>query len=229
MLRKILIVEDHPLYAEALDLIICGSMADVRTIHAGTLSEAKDALQREQEFALVLLDLWLPDTHGFDGLIELRGLFPSLPVVIVSAFADQSVIEKAIVCGAAGFIPKSARKEALLQALGSALAGQMTLPIGLEPTKSVPSLEATALTLRLRSLTPQQLRVLQMFCQGLLNKQIAFVLDVGETTVKAHISEILRKLSVCTRTQAVVEVSKLDLSAVLALYAADNGKLTTSH
>ena len=75
MLRKILIVEDHPLYAEALDLIICGSMADVRTIHAGTLSEAKDALQREQEFALVLLDLWLPDTHGFDGLIELRGLF----------------------------------------------------------------------------------------------------------------------------------------------------------
>jgi DNA-binding NarL/FixJ family response regulator len=229
MLRKILIVEDHPLYAEALDLIICGSMSDVRTTHAGTLSEAKDALQREQEFALVLLDLWLPDTHGFDGLIELRGLFPSLPVVIVSAFADQSVIEKAIVCGAAGFIPKSARKEALLQALGSALAGQMTLPIGLEPTKSVPSLEATALTLRLRSLTPQQLRVLQMLCQGLLNKQIAFVLDVGETTVKAHISEILRKLSVCTRTQAVVEVSKLDLSAVLALYAADNGKLTTSH
>ena len=105
----------------------------------------------------------------------------------------------------------------------------MPLPIGLEPTKSVPSLEATGLTLRLRSLTPQQLRVLQMLCQGLLNKQIAFVLDVGETTVKAHISEILRKLSVCTRTQAVVEVSKLDLSAVLALYAADNGKLTTSH
>lgn len=229
MLRKILIVEDHPLYAEALQLIICGSMSDICIVHASTLSEAKDALQREQGFALVLLDLWLPDTHGFDGLIELRRLFPSLAVVIVSAFADRSVIEKAIVCGAVGFIPKSARREVLLQSLGSVLAGEITLPIGLAPTESAGSLAATALTLRLRSLTPQQLRVLQMLCQGLLNKQIAFELDVGETTVKAHISEILRKLSVCSRTQAVVEISKLDFSAVLALYAADNGKLTSTH
>ena len=188
------------------------------------LAEAKTVLQHEGEFDLVLLDLWLPDTHGFDGLIELRRLFPNkLPIVIVSAFANQNVVEKAIVCGAAGFIPKSASKEALLQGINIVLAGEVTAPSGCFPTNSVAGLEATALTHRLKSLTRQQLRVLQMLCQGLLNKQIAFELDVGETTVKAHISEVFRKLSVCSRTQAVVEVSKLDLGAVLALYAADDG------
>ena len=173
-------------------------------------------------FDLILLHLWLPDTHGFDGLIDLRRLFPKLPIVIVSAFANQNVVEKAIVCGAAGFIPKSATKQALLQGLNIVLAGEVTAPSGCFPTCSATSLEATALTQRLKSLTRPQLRVLQMLCQGLLNKQIAFELDVGETTVKAHISEVFRKTSVCSRTQAVVEVSKLDLGAVLALYAADD-------
>ncbi len=222
MSKRFLIVEDHPLYAEALRLTISGSMSDVHILHATTLGEAKALLGEQKEIDLVLLDLWLPDTHGFDGLIELRRLFPKLPIVIVSAFANESVVEKAMVCGAAGFIPKSASKEALLQGLTNVLAGELTVPSGCYPTNSAASLEATALTRRLRSLTRQQLRILQMLCQGLLNKQIAFELDVGETTVKAHISEIFRKLSVCSRTQAVAEVSKLELGAVLALYAADD-------
>jgi DNA-binding NarL/FixJ family response regulator len=228
MSKRFLIVGDHPLYAEALRLSICGSMSDVRISHTTTLAEAKTVLQHEGEFDLVLLDLWLPDTHGFDGLIELRRLFPKLPIVIISAFANQNVVEKAIVCGA-GFIPKSASKGALLQGINIVLAGEVTAPSGCFPTNSVASLEATALTHRLKSLTRQQLRVLQMLCQGLLNKQIAFELDVGETTVKAHISEVFRKLSVCSRTQVVVEVSKLDLGAVLALYAADDAKAAASN
>jgi DNA-binding NarL/FixJ family response regulator len=228
MLKRFLIVEDHPLFAEALQLIIGGSMSDVRISHATTLSEAKAAIHRDEGIDLVLLDLWLPDTHGFDGLIELRRVFPKLPIVVVSAFASQNVVEKAIVCGAAGFIPKSASKTSLLRALNNVLAGEVTVPSGCLPATSIASLEAKALTHRLRSLTRQQLRVLQMLCQGLLNKQIAFELDVGETTVKAHISEIFRKLSVCSRTQAVVEVSKLDLGAVLALYVADDGKMVAN-
>ena len=224
MQKKFLIVEDHPLYAEALQSVICNSIADVRITHVGTLSEAKDAIRQEKrDFDLVLLDLWLPDTHGFEGLIELRGLFPRLPIVVVSAFADQSVIQKSVVCGAAGFIPKSANKYTLLQAIGHVLAGEVSLPNGSLPPESIANIEHVALTSRLRSLTHQQLRVLQMLCQGLLNKQIAFELDVGETTVKAHVTEILRKLSVCSRTQAVAEVSKLNLSAVLALYVPDDG------
>jgi len=228
MPRRFLIVEDHPLFAEALQLIIGASMSDVHISVAATLSEAKATLQREEAIDLVLLDLWLPDTHGFDGLIDLRGLFPKLPIVIVSAFASQSVVEKAIVCGAAGFIAKSAKKEDLLQVLRSILAGDIAIRDGRGPAEAVANLEAAALTTRLKALTRQQMRVLQMLCQGLLNKQIAFALDVGETTVKAHISEIFRKLSVCSRTQAVAEVSRLDLGSVLALYADGEERVAVS-
>jgi DNA-binding NarL/FixJ family response regulator len=228
MPRRFLIVEDHPLFAEALQLIIGASMSDVHNSVATTLGEAKAALERGETFDLVLLDLWLPDTHGFDGVIQLRGLFPKLPIVIVSAFANQSVVEKAIVCGAAGFIPKSAKKEALLQVVASVLAGDIANPTSFAPGQAIANLEAAALTNRLRTLTRQQLRVLQMLCQGLLNKQIAFELDVGETTVKAHLGEIFRKLSVCSRTQAVAEVSKLDLGAVLALYVDNEEKARVS-
>jgi len=227
MPKRFLIVEDHPLYAEALQLAIRSGMSNVRVVRADTLRDAKDAIKRENGFDLVLLDLWLPDTHGFDGLIELRKLFPKLPIVIVSAFADQSVVHKAVVCGAAGFIPKSAGKVALLQAIRDVLSGDITLPPGHLPPESVATMELTALTCRLKSLTQQQLRVLQMLCQGLLNKQIAHELDVGETTVKAHVTEILRKLSVCSRTQAVVEVSRLNFSAVLALYAGEDADSPT--
>jgi DNA-binding NarL/FixJ family response regulator len=129
------------------------------------------------------------------------------------------VVHKVVVCGAAGFIPKSASKDALMQAIRNVLAGEVTLPVTYLPPNMVTTEELAGLTCRLRSLTQKQLRVLQMLCQGLLNKQIAHELDVCETTVKAHVSEILRKLSVCSRTQAVLEVSKLNLNAVLALYA----------
>ena len=224
MQKRFLIVEDHPIYAEALQLVIRNDMQDISITHATTLGEAKQAIRREKRFDLALLDLWLPDTHGFEGLIELRGLIPDLAIAIVSAFADQNVVHKAIVCGAAGFIPKSASKDALLGAIRGILAGDIALPLGHMPPDSAANVELALLTNRLESLTPQQLRVLQKMCQGLLNKQIAFELDVGETTVKAHASEIFRKLSVCSRTQAVLEVSKLDFSAVLALYAGEDAE-----
>ncbi len=223
MLKRFLIVEDHPIYAEALQLIIYGGMADVRVTCAGTLREAKDAIRQEKKLDLVLLDLCLPDTHGFEGLIELRRLAPRLRIVIVSAFADQSVVHKSLVCGASGFISKTADKDTLLQALADILAGHVTPPGETPQPDAITKTELPALPSRLRSLTHQQLRVLQMLCQGMLNKQIAYELDVGETTVKAHITEIFRKLSVCCRTQAVAEVSKLNLDAMLALYAGDDG------
>lgn len=223
MPARILIVEDHPIFADALRMTLAAALSNVCFVHAGTLNEAKDVLRGGAQFDLVLLDLWLPDTHGFAGLIELRGRFPKLPIVVVSAFADQTIVHKSMVCGAAGFIPKSARKESFQQAIHSVLAGEIVLPSDCLPPDSVANIELDVLTTKLQSLTHQQLRVLQMLCQGLLNKQIAHELDVGEATVKAHISEILRKLHVCSRTQAVLEVSKLDFGAVLALYMGSNG------
>ena len=124
MPTKLLIVEDHPIFADALALCLSSALSDVSIANASSLNEAKAAICREKGFDLVLLDLWLPDTHGFDGLIELRKLFPRIPVVIVSAFADQGVVHNAIVCGAVGFIPKSASKDALVQAISNVLAGE---------------------------------------------------------------------------------------------------------
>ena len=222
MSTKCLIVEDHPMFAEALRASLRSALPEMEIVQACALSEAKATLYQDETFDLVLLDLWLPDTHGFEGLIELRNLFPRIPIVVISAFADQSVVHKAIVCGALGFIPKSASKDALLQAIANVLAGDLALPDGYLTVGTGGSIELAALTCRLKSLTQQQLRVLQFLCNGLLNKQIAHELDINETTVKAHISEILRKLCVGSRTQAVVEVSKLDFGAVLALYAEKN-------
>lgn len=222
MSKKILIIEDHPMYAEALQLAIESSGLVRRVDHAQTLTEAKERLANAADYELVLLDLWLPDSHGFEGLIELRKLIPRLPVVIISAFADQAVVHKAMVLGASGFIPKSQRKDALLDSIRCVLTGGVVLPAGYVPPETAANVELATLTHKLKSLTQQQLRVLHMICQGLLNKQIAYELEVGETTVKAHVSEILRKLSVCSRTQAVLEISKLDFRAVLALYTGGN-------
>lgn len=221
MAQRFLIVEDHPLYADALQAAIRSSMPDVHIVQAALLEDAKSALDRAA-VDLVLLDLWLPDTHGFAGLIELRRLHPKTPIVINSAFDDHSVIHNAIACGASGYIPKSAGKADIVRSIQSVLAGDIALPPSYLPPNMAGDKTLEALSYRLNCLTPKQLRVLQMLCQGLLNKQIAYQLDIGETTVKAHVSEILRKLSVGSRTQAVLEISKLNFNAVLALYASDN-------
>ncbi len=153
----------------------------------------------------------MPDVRGFDGLLQLRTRYPRLPVVIVSGYEDAKIISEALSYGAAGFIPKSARKSELAAAIRTVMDGAVFVPENYEARPADPETSDRAdLVSRLSRLTPQQLRVLRMLRQGMLNKQIAYELQVGETTVKAHVSEILRKLNVYSRTQAVIEVSKLD-------------------
>ena len=118
-------------------------------------------------------------------------------------------------CGAAGFISKSTRGADLGRALEDVMAGSVVLPKGYQPPAASGVPGASDLAARIATLTPQQVRVLHMLRQGLLNKQIAFDLGVGETTVKAHVSEILRKLKVASRTQAVIEAAKIDFDSIL--------------
>lgn len=212
-----LVVDDHPLFLEALRLAICAAYPEAEITEATSIISAKAAIDGAGgRFDLVLLDLSMPGTRGFDGLLELRTLYPKLPVVIVSALEDARIVHEAMTYGAAGFIAKSVRKPELTAAIQDVMSGSVTVPKGYEPPKAEPAVGAASdLARRLSSLTPQQLRVLNMLRQGLLNKQIAYELDVGETTVKAHVSEILRKLSVASRTQAVIEVSKIDFDAIL--------------
>ena len=208
---RFLIIDDHPLFREALHSAVRMAYPEVDTVEARSIGEALDLLGGDTSFDLALLDLSMPDVHGFEGLLQLRTRHPRLPVVVVSGHEDARVISEALSYGAAGFIPKSARKDDLAAAIRSVMEGAIYVPENYEPVQPDDgSADRADMVQRLSKLTPQQLRVLQMLRQGLLNKQIAYELQVGETTVKAHVSEILRKLNVYSRTQAVIEVSKLD-------------------
>lgn len=208
---RFLIIDDHPLFREALHSALRMAYPDVEAVEAISIAEALDMLSGPRPFDLALLDLGMPGVHGFEGLLQLRTRYPRLPIVVVSAHEEPKVISEALSYGAAGFIPKSARKDDLAAAIRSVMEGAIYVPENYGPAPAEPeSADRADMVRRLSTLTPQQLRVLQMLRQGLLNKQIAYELQVGETTVKAHVSEILRKLNVYSRTQAVIEVSKLD-------------------
>jgi DNA-binding NarL/FixJ family response regulator len=153
----------------------------------------------------------MPGVKGMDGLLHLRTHYPRLPVVVVSGAEDPPIIAQVLAYGAAGFIPKSSKKTTLADAIQQVMNGAIYVPETYADGAEDPIDDDTRKMIeRLSSLTPQQIRVLQMICNGLLNKQIAYELSVGETTVKAHVSEILRKLSVSSRTQAVIEVNRLE-------------------
>jgi len=218
MTVRFLIVDDHPLFREALQLAIEQAYPQAEIVEASSIAAAQTALASEQPFDLLLLDLTMPGTKGFDGLIELRAARPKQPILVVSAHEDPRIVHEAMTCGAAGYISKSVKKRDLAEAIQDVMAGLVVLPKGYTPPSSdgaAPSRESD-LAARVASLTRQQLRVLQMVRQGMLNKQIAHELGVGETTIKAHVSEIMRKLNVVSRTQAVIEVARLDFDSVLA-------------
>lgn len=208
---RFLIIDDHPLFREALQIAVQMAYPEVATVEARTVAEALDLLAGQNPFDLALLDLNIPGVQGFEGLLQIRTRHPRLPVVVVSGHEEPRVIAEALSYGAAGFIPKSVRKDELAGAIRSVMEGAVYVPetFGGSPPAAERS-DRSELMARLARLTPQQLRVLRMLKQGMLNKQIAYELQVGETTVKAHVSEILRKLNVYSRTQAVIEVSKLD-------------------
>ncbi len=209
----ILIVDDHPLFIEALEQVIRGTFPDATVAKATSIDAARAVLDKEGRFDLVLLDLSMPGTRGLEGVIELRSRYPKLPIVVVSALEDARIVHEVMQCGAAGFISKSTRGWELGRALIEVMEGAVVLPKGYEPPAATSA--SADLAARIATLTPQQVRVLHMLRQGRLNKQIAYDLGVGETTVKAHVSEILRKLKVNSRTQAVIEAAKIDFDSIL--------------
>jgi len=209
----ILVVDDHPLFREALHSAIVAEFPDAGIVEAASVEMALGVLQSGREFDLVLLDLTMPGTRGFEGLQTLRTFAPKLPIVIVSAHEDPATIHEAMMSGASGYISKSIRKGELSSAIRDVLNGAVTLPSGYVPPEMTEAPLTEGALDPLQSLTPQQARVLLMLRQGLLNKQIAHELGVGETTIKAHVSEILRKLGVASRTQAVIEASRLESAA----------------
>jgi DNA-binding NarL/FixJ family response regulator len=204
---KFIIVDDHPLFRGALSQALQASFENAQVQEAGSLDELTDRLTAGGDIDLVLLDLTMPGVHGVSGLLYLRAQHPEVPVAIVSASDDAGTIRHCLDCGASGFIPKSQPVERIRQAIRSIMDGEIWLPADVDLSQPVG--DATELVARLSTLTPQQVRVLMMLGEGLLNKQIAFKLNVSEATVKAHVSAILQKLGVDSRTQAVIAINKI--------------------
>ena len=205
----IIIADDHPLVRGALRQALVSALGVTKIREAGDLASLSKALAADEPVDLVLLDLAMPGVSGFSGLLYLRSQHPEIPVVVVSATEDRGVMRRCIEVGAAGFIPKSTDMGEMRQAIRMVLDGEIWTPADLD-TVTPPDAVVADMMRRLSNLTPQQLRVLMMLSQGLLNKQIAFELKVSEATVKAHVSAILQKLGVDSRTQAVIAVSKID-------------------
>ncbi len=207
---EILIADDHPLFRSALQqALTLGLGDDVRLSEAASIAELEAQLTRTSAWDLVLLDLNMPGAYGFSGLVLLRGQYPQLPVVMISAQEDAAVVARSREFGASGFIPKSSSLEIIQQAVRFVLDGDVWWPSNVQDVAHV-SPEAKAASEGLASLTPQQFRVLTMVCDGLLNKQIAYELNVSEATIKAHVTAIFRKLGVRTRTQAALLLQQME-------------------
>jgi len=207
---RIVIVDDHPLFRGALNQALSAAIDSVEILEAGSLDELTTKLANESQVDLVLLDLTMPGVQGLSGLLFLRAQHPEIPVVIVSASEDPATIRRAIEFGASGYVPKSLPADQIRSAVRKVLNGEVWAP-GDVALSGGADPETTEVVARLATLTPQQVRVLMMLGEGLLNKQIAYKLGVGEATVKAHVTVILRKLGVRSRTQAVIEARGLSL------------------
>lgn len=204
----ILVADDHPLFRDALASAVAGLEESCDVVLTGTFEEALARVANGEPPDLVLLDLNMPDSRGLSGLARLRAEFPAVPVVVVSALDDPSIIRRSLGMGASGYVPKSSGTETIRQAILSVLDGEIFVPDGIDPDAEGDA-EEMELMKRFHALTPQQTRVLGMLAEGLLNKQIAYELDVSEATIKAHVSAILLKLGVDSRTQAVIMLSRL--------------------
>ena len=207
-ITHIVIADDHPLFRDALRQAVA-SVVPAKIDEAGTFEELTARLEQDAGVDLILLDLSMPGISGFSGLIYLRAQYSAIPVVVVSASDDVATIRRSMDFGASGFIPKRLGVDALRTAILKVIEGDIWIPADVD-LSAAGDPEMMRLRDRLVTLTPQQVRVLMMLSEGLLNKQIAFQLDVSEATVKAHVSAILQKLGVESRTQAVIAASKIE-------------------
>jgi DNA-binding NarL/FixJ family response regulator len=204
----LIIADDHPLFRDALRQAVASVIPSAKIDEAGSFEDLTALLEQDAEVDLILLDLTMPGISGFSGLIYLRAQYPAIPVVIVSASDDVGTIRRSVDFGASGFIPKRFGVDTLRDAIPKVMDGDLWIPADID-LSSAADPEMTRLRDRLVTLTPQQVRVLMMLSQGLLNKQIAYELGVSEATIKAHVSAILQKLGVESRTQAVIAAAKI--------------------
>ena len=208
---SVIIADDHPLFRAALQQVLGRAWPGCAVSEADTFEAMRETVEARGPGAdFILLDLHMPGARGFSSLVYIRTAMPQLPVIVVSASEDASVMAQAIRLGASAFVPKSSSLNAIEGAIAAVLDGDVWLPEGVDPNAGGEGDIARAAK-QLQALTPQQMRVLMMMGEGLLNKQIAYELGVTEATIKAHVTAILRKLDCINRTQAVLVLQSLDI------------------
>jgi len=203
------VADDHPMVRDALALSLGAAFPGARIELAGSLSETLAAVERRPDTDLVILDLDMPGMNGMSGLAQLRSSHPAIPVAILSAAKSPALMRQAVEMGAAGFIPKFTPSPEITDAIREILAGAIWLPEAARDHQLAPA--ESDLAQRAAQLTPQQHRVLALMAEGKPNKVIAFEMQITEPTVKSHVTEILRRLGVQSRTQAVIVAQKLGL------------------
>ena len=208
--KKFIIADDHPLFRGALKLAVEKAFPDSGILEATIFDDVAAHLEQDDDIDLILLDLNMPGVRGFSGLMYLRAQYEQVPVVIVSANDAPEIIQRCLDFGAMGFMPKSLNADGIGKAISKLLEGETYLPEGFVEGVHIQS-ETDELVQKMATLTPQQVRVLMMLSEGLLNKQIAYELEVSEATIKAHVSAILQKLNVESRTQAVILANKIEI------------------
>ncbi|MGM0450754.1 MAG: response regulator [Pseudomonadota bacterium] len=213
-MTTLIVADDHPLFRSALKDVIRQEEPDATLQEASDFGDLQSVMTGVEEPAVVLLDLHMPGAHGFSALLFLTAHYPDIPVLMISANERDDIIRRAADHGAVGFISKSASMEAIGQAIRAVARGDFCFPDGVDLAVPGVSEEESGVADALSELTPQQFRVATMISQGLLNKQIAYELNVTEATVKAHVTEIFRKLGVHSRTQAALKLGQLDLADV---------------
>lgn len=212
-MARVLIADDHPLFRDAIRGVVAQVFADAgwefSCVEAATVGEVMRLTDTEDELDVLLLDLYMPGAQGLSQLVALRTKLPSTPIIVLSSLSDPQTVHQCLTCGAAGFVPKSASKDEIAVALQTVFDGGIYVPQGLAPgmapaqlqpvsRRHVPEDQDTG------PLTGRQVAVLDLVANGKSNKQIAWELSISETTVKAHMTAILRKLGVNSRAQAIV-------------------------
>nr|WP_136249738.1 response regulator transcription factor [Ningiella ruwaisensis] len=197
--QSALIADDHPLFRAALNQVLSEQLG-LNVQQANDFKQTQAYLNMHPDTDLLCLDLNMPDSDGLGGITSIRAEFPNTLIIVVSADENQSTISKCIALGASAFIPKSVGLESISEAVRAVLDGEQWLPPDYQISGDFEQ-ENRELRL-LETLTPHQLKVLNMIAGGLLNKQIAYELNISESTVKQHASAVLKKLGVNNRTQA---------------------------
>lgn len=198
-----MVIDDHPLFCDALSMTLNSVLAIAEVRSAETLGMALEQLAKSDDKPdVIFLDLNLPDVNGLDGLLRLKAAAPGIPLIVVSSMVEPQVVNACIRTGARGYIPKNSKRDTFREAFDTIRQGGVYTPD--QMFISDQGSQADDVLARLGELTKQQACILGLICEGKLNKQIAYDLSIAETTVKAHVTAIMRKLRVQSRTQAVL-------------------------